>query len=247
VAVAAAGAVSGVRALAAEPPPVFWRCVAHEGGLYADSKCSKAAVDESGRYEAREGVTTTIEAFSGSGKPVELQTHAQPFTLTCYSAAIKGKFRLTGAVSVTLTLKGCKTGTKICTSPGATAKTIVSNPLSASLGWVNEGKFEIGLDFASESGPIAEFECYKSTEAFAGANLQLRGSMIAQLRGDVGTFSKKFTLTFAAGAGTEIESFEGGAPAVPSLYRLEGATEEPIEPVHLAIAGSSIGMLSARR
>jgi hypothetical protein len=119
--------------------------------------------------------------------------------------------------------------------------------LSATLGWVNEGKFEVGLDFASEAGPLAEFECYKPTEKFTAANLQLRGSMIAQLRGDVGTFSKKFTLTFGTPTEPEIESFEGGTPDVPSLYRAQGETEERIEPVHLALAGSSVGMLAARR
>ncbi len=246
VGAAIAGAVSVVGALAAGPPPVFWRCVPHEGGVYADSKCSKGALEERGKYEAHRGVSIEIAGFSASSKPIELQSHTQPFTLTCYSAAMQGSFWETGAHAVKLTLKGCKSGTQICTSPGAAAKTIVSNALSATLGWVNEPKFEVGLDFVSEAGPTAEFECYKSTEKFTSANFQLRGSMIAQMRGNVGAFSKKFTLTFAAGAGTEIESFEGGAPAVPSLYRVQGETEERIEAVHLALAGSSVGMLLAR-
>jgi hypothetical protein len=246
LAAAVAGAVSVVGAFAAGQPPVFWRCVAHEGGLWGDAKCSKSALEERGKYESRQGVTIGLENFTASGKTIELQSHTQPFTLHCYSAAMQGSFRETGAHAVKLTLKGCKSGTEICTSPGMTAKTIASNALSATLGWVNEGSFEVGLDFVSEAGPIAEFECYKSTEAFTSANLQLRGSMIAQLRGNVGIFSKKFTLTFATGAGTEIENFEGGTPDVPSLYRVQGETEEPIETVHLALAGSSVGMLSAR-
>jgi hypothetical protein len=248
VAAAIAGAVSVVGALAAGQPPVFWRCVPHEGGGYADAKCSKFALEERGKYEAKKGVTIEIDGFSATGKALELQSHTQPFTLTCAGSAMVGRFWETGAHSVKLTLKGCKSGTLICTSPGMAAKTIASNALSATLGWANEGKFEIGLDFANEAGagPIAEFECYKSTEKFTSANLQLRGSMIARLRGNVGTFSKKFTLTFAEGAGTEVESFEGGAPAVPSLYRVQGATEEPIEAVHGALAGSSVGMLAAR-
>ena len=247
LAVAIAGAAWVVGALAAGQPPVFWRCVPKGAGSWGDAKCSKPAIEERGKYESKPGVPIEIESFTASGKEIVMQTHTQPFALGCYSAAMEGSFWETGAHSVKLTLKGCKSGTEICTSPGASAKTIVSNSLSAALGWVNEGKFEIGLDFGSEAGPIAEFECYKPTEKFTSANFQLRGSMIAQLRGDVGTFSKKFTLTFGTATEREIESFEGGTADVPSLYRVQAETEERIEPAHLALAGTSIGMLSARR
>jgi hypothetical protein len=155
--------------------------------------------------------------------------------------------RTTGFAETKLKFKGCKSGTDICTSAGAAAKTIVTNAISGTLGVLKEEKFEVGIALKSEGGPIAEFECYPPTQKFTSANLQLRGAMIAKLTGDVGVFNKKFTLTIAGGPGTEIEAFEGGSPEVPFLYRVQGETEEPIEPVHFALAGTSVPMLAVFR
>lgn len=248
-AVVSLGALAAVNAGASGSGPVFWRCVPRGGGVFVDAKCSRSALEEHGRYEAEQGVTFEHEGFAASGGALELRAPESGFTLTCTRSEIVGRFLTSGMREAKLTLKGCKSGTEVCTSPGLPAKTIATGTLTGGLGWIDEAKFEAGLDFkpAAEGAPVAEFECYKAAEGFTAANLQLRGSAIGQLREDIHTFTKKFTLTFASGAGTEIRSFEGAPADVLALYRVSEASEEPIEPVQMALKGSSVLTLAVER
>jgi hypothetical protein len=243
------GAIWTAGATGTRQPPEFWRCVPRAAGLYKDGKCSIPAVEESGRYEAKAGVgelgnfTAAAKAFE-PGKALELRS--SELTMICAGVKMAGFFNEFGAEKVLLTLKGCHVGTEKCSSSGQAAGTIASGQLSGALGWLHEGKQEVGLDLTAPSGVIAEFECFKTSQTFTGPTLQLRGSAIGQLAGNVGTYSKAFTLTFAQGPGTEIESFEGGSPDVLELRHIAGETEEPAEPLHLALKGGSVGALNAR-
>ncbi len=191
------GAISVVNAGAAPQPPVFWRCVPHEGGEYKDAECTKYT-EGAGRYSEERGAGA-VGGFSATGRALELQTQSHAFTLTCASSRLQGTFTVEGPYEVSLTLKGCHAGSDVCSSAGMPARTIVSGKLAGDLGWLHEDADEAGVDLAGEAGPISEFECYAPSDKFTAANLQLRGSMIGQLAGDVGTFSKKFSLTFARG------------------------------------------------
>jgi hypothetical protein len=243
------GAMWTAGATGTSQPPEFWRCVAHEEGLFKDSKCSAVAEEAKGAYEAKPGVgelgnfSAASVAFE-TGKALELQSNT--LTLICSGVKMTGFFNIGGAERVRATLKGCHVGTEKCSSAGQLAGTIVSVELSGMLGWLQEATREVGLDLAGPAGVIAEFECFKKSETFTAPTLQLRGSAIGKLAGNVGTYSKKFTLTFADGAGTEIESFEGGAPDVLVLRHIASEAEEPIALVHLAFKGSSVGALDAR-
>lgn len=74
-----------------------------------------------------------------------------------------------------LRLTGCEALGLVCTTEGAAPGEIVSNPLSTTLGYIDQVKREVGLSTESVSGgPISEFQC-------GGFSIKETGSVIGKI------------------------------------------------------------------
>jgi hypothetical protein len=100
----------------------------------------------------------------------------------------------------------------LCNSKGAEPGEVVTEPVMATLGWINKAKGEVGLQLKPEKagGLLAKFECGKASKR------EIRGSAIAPIT-PVNTPvapTEAFTSAFAQSEGKQtVASFEG-EPAV---------------------------------
>jgi hypothetical protein len=77
--------------------------------------------------------------------------------------------------TATLRLTGCEALGLVCTTEGAAAGEIVSNPLTTTLGYIDQAKKEVGLSTeAASGGTISEFKC-------GGISVKESGSIIGRI------------------------------------------------------------------
>lgn len=218
VAVFAMAAVVSASASAAEP--AFYECAKLTAkpytGKYTDKKCSKEATSgeiaegKKNKYELQEGVGKG-KVFKGKGGKATLHTPAVGGVVECKSFKDEGKIATpTTESKVVSTFTSCTSLSKKCTSPGAKAGSIVTNNLKGELGYINKAKKEVGVLLSPETGTVlAEFNC-------EGLEIVTTGSVIGTQTGDINTFSKSSTNTFAVnGEGFQVvKNFEGGSTHV---------------------------------
>jgi hypothetical protein len=216
VAVFALTAALSASASAAEP--AFYEC--HKlttkpyKGKFTDKKCSVAATPEQeaagkvNKYELQEGIGAKGKPFKGKGGKATLHTPKVGGVVECKSFKDIGSIATpTTENKVVSTFTSCTSLGKKCTSPAAKAGSIVTNNLAGELGYINKAKKEVGVLLKAETGSVlAEFNC-------EGLEIVTTGSVIGTQTGDINTFSKSSTNTFAVnGEGLQqIKNFEGGA------------------------------------
>jgi hypothetical protein len=215
VALFALTAVAVSSASAAEP--AFYEC--HKltakpyTGKYTDKACTKEATAEEkaagkkNKYELQEGIGAKGKGFKGKGGKATLHTPAVGGEVTCKSFGDSGNITTpTTEGKVISEFKTCESLGKKCSSPGAKAGLIKTNPLKGVLGYINKGKKEVGVALSAETGSVlAEFNC-------EGLEIVTTGSVIGTIA-PVDVFTKTETNVFAVnGEGFQaIKNFEGGA------------------------------------
>jgi hypothetical protein len=215
VALFALTAVAVSSASAAEP--AFYEC--HKltakpyTGKYTDKACSKEATSgekaegKKNKYELQEGIGAKGKGFKGKGGKATLHTPAVGGEVTCKSFGDSGNITTpTTEGKVISEFKTCESLGKKCSSPGAKAGLIKTNPLKGVLGYINKSKKEVGVALSAETGSVlAEFNC-------EGLEIVTTGSVIGTIA-PVDVFTKTETNVFAVnGEGFQaIKNFEGGA------------------------------------
>jgi hypothetical protein len=122
----------------------------------------------------------------------------------------------------TLKLTGCEVFGLKCSSAGAAPGEIVSNLLSATLGYINKAKKEVGISLESATGgAVAEFSC-------GSVHIRETGSVIGKLtpvNKEVAA-GKPFSLKFTQKKGKQKPTkFEGG-PVDVLMASVNGGTPE---------------------
>ena len=215
VALVALTAVAVSSASAAEP--AFYEC--HKltakpyTGKFTDKKCTKEATAEEkaagkkNKYELQEGVGAKGKGFKGKGGKATLHTPAVGGEVTCKTFGDSGTITTpTTEGKVISEFKTCTSAGKKCTSPGAKAGLIKTNPLKGVLGYINKGSKSVGVALSPESGTVlAEFTC-------EGLEIVTSGSVIGTIA-PVDVFSKSTTNVFEVnGEGFQgVKKFEGGS------------------------------------
>jgi hypothetical protein len=166
--------------------------VAQKKGEYADSSCTtKSSAPKKGKFERLAG-----PGFTGTTKAVTLETPDLGSTVTCSASTASGEVTglTTGVERITLT--GCESGGKSCTSEGSNstpsgkAGVIKTNLLDTRL-LGSPAQVWTQLLSGEHEPYAAEFGCggrlYRTSGALAGVQA-----------GDVGVPSFVSTTTFAA-------------------------------------------------
>jgi hypothetical protein len=224
--VTVAAATSSAAAIA---EPAFYECnkVAKGSGKYSNTKCSILAEEGKGSFELEEGVGKG-KAFFAKGGKVTWHTPALGSVFTCSSAQNTGKVTSpTEVTNVVIRFIGCTTLGKKCTTPGAKAGEIKTNPLRGTLGYISLAGVEVGIDLAAEGETdISDANC-------EGLERDLvSGSIIGRQTGDINVLSKGSSWNFAVnGEGVqEIRKFEGGpVDVLEELVNGSGPFEAGIE------------------
>jgi hypothetical protein len=179
-------------------------------GHYTSKECTEESeVASGGRYELEKGFGRRA-AFTARSANSTLASSEMPGVMECKSTASTGE--LTGtreAKDVLITSAGCEAAGLTCTSAGAKAGEIVTNPLKGELGYL-AGKGTstptVGLLLLQESTTYtAEFDC-------EGVLVRIQGPVIAEVTGDVNRISTESTYAFRQSDGVQqFTGFEGGA------------------------------------
>jgi hypothetical protein len=214
----------------------------YHGGFTAAS-CLKTSETHQGQYEWERGVlkvhfTTTIKELTKV-----MLTTIKGSKVTCTGETGRGEYTGLKAVGdVVLTLTGCEavsSKTK-CTSMGATAGEIVTQPLEGMLGidalGTTPASNKIGLDLfpVGRAGPFMAFSCASTT-------ISVQGSIIVPVTAN--RMLKILTLSVAATKGKQKpesfvgepadileESFDGAKPEQAGLVvTMIQTNEEPVE------------------
>jgi hypothetical protein len=168
--------------------------------------------------------TATLTGKSKAGEKTILQTLAGT-KVECESGATKsGKAtektkQITGVV---ISFTGCKSSGFSCESSGAGAGNIVTNEITATLGYINKTAKTVGLLFAvaKAGGFFVEFNC-----AGGIVKNKVLGQLICPIE-PVNTKTTKFTLTCKQEKGDQaVTKFEGGETEVLKTS-VNGGTEE---------------------
>jgi hypothetical protein len=172
-------------------------------GKYSDKDCTKATTG--GKYELEAG-TGKKSAFKAKSGPSKLETPGVGAT-ECKSSKSTGEFAGTKEVKKLVTeFKTCTSLGKKCQSAGAKAGTIITEPSQGTVGYISKSPLKVGVVLSPEGGSyLAQFEC-------EGAQIRSLGSLIGEVKGNINTISKKFTLSFKQHEGKqEFTHFEGGS------------------------------------
>jgi hypothetical protein len=205
VAAVLAGAITTASASAL---PTFFEC--HKGvagsGKYSDTKCSVLAEPGKGVYEPQEGIGKG-KPFKGTGGATDIMFPAMKFEITCKSAKTEGTVSgSTTESGVIVTLVSCTELGHKCTTSGHVAGTIVTEPLTGTIGYISKSPLRVGIRYGAEVGTeVAEFDC-------EGLEIIFRGAVIGEQTGDINAFSKTFSDAFVmtGGGAQAVKSFEGG-------------------------------------
>jgi len=206
-------------------------------GEYKEKKCKKKDTTDKfrklgehpgpeGKYELQEFAKASAP-FKGTGKGANLEAEGIG-GVSCTGSTVTGKF--TGpktAGDIVATFTGCEFNGRKCASSGAPLGTIVTDPLTGSVGYLEgkgTGSPKVGTDVKPESGEVlGKFACKEE-------DLAASGSVIGEVS-PVNTFTKKATFAFkqkAIGV-QQWEKFEEGVKDT----LLAGLCEEcsnPLEP-----------------
>lgn len=183
------------------------------------AKATKVGKEYTGKYSDKACTTTTTggkyELVSGTGKKPGFKAKSGPSkletpgvgTTECKSSKSTGEFSGSKEVKKVITeFKTCTSLGKKCQSTGAKAGTIITDASSGTLGYISKTPLKVGVVLSPETGTyLAQFEC-------EGAQIRSLGSLVGEVKGNVNTISKSFSLSFKSKEGhQEFTHFEGGA------------------------------------
>jgi hypothetical protein len=162
----------------------------------------------------------TVEEKTGKGEGTTTNEKGEPIKIKWEKDEIKGTSNATGLKSSGNTLFSTSLGGVKCKSPGAKEGEVKTAPLTATLGFINKAKNEVGLEVKPSEGEVfAKFTCGEVT-------VEIKGAVI----GSIGPVNKlvelgsHFTTEFAQKEGKQaIKKFEGGAEVGLSI-RLSGGS-----------------------
>lgn len=176
-------------------------------GRYETNACSEENPGGKGKFELVKGFKGA--GFTSKAGRTRLESVEIPEPMECKSTKLSGE--LTGAKEekdIVATFTGCEAVGAKCTSAGAEAGTIVSNPLHGELGYLS-GK--------GTSSPVvgvllmAQETTYSSEFACEGLAVRIRGALIAEVSGDINAISSKSSYAFRQSGGLpQYTFFEGG-------------------------------------
>jgi hypothetical protein len=177
-------------------------------GKYTDKLCSHAvtaeeiAAGKTNKYELASWEAAKKTSFKGKNGTSTLTSYipeneSTPWTggspagvVTCKSGKSAGNVTGPKTETVQVEFKTCTSEGKKCTSTnGAKSGTIKTEPLSATIGYIEGG---VGADVEAASHKLsAEFTC-------EGLAIKTIGSVIGVVTGNINKISKESTQTFAA-------------------------------------------------
>jgi hypothetical protein len=202
----AIGAIGAASASAS--PPEYGRCLKAEkigktyNGRYTNSNCTTASESKTGKYEWFPGVLKTKMTTSGGKGALET---VGKLGVGCQSESSTGEFSGTKEVKNTVvTFKGCEAAGDKCSTAGAGAGELVTNPLEGIIGFENKAAKKTAFDLypAGKTGLFIEFACSALTVA-------VQGSVIVPIASDKMLTST--VLKYKAVKGKQqVEHFEGG-------------------------------------
>ncbi len=224
--------------------PQLGRCVSVKAtGRYTDAGCIATSAGENGGFEwipdaVKRGIAGKVGAVT-LGPTGRWQAR-------CANGSVSGAVSGPGALTLALSLEGCKTvkGKEACETAGSAAGVIATEALEGGLGLIHGGEppaAGIDLKATSESGAVARYECAGG----GGARLIEHGSVIATAPANA--MSKSLALKFTAKKGhQQPEAFEGqpsdvlsvlieplgsASSEAPSTWagKVTGTLEEPLE------------------
>jgi hypothetical protein len=173
-------------------------------GEFSDKNCSVPV--EGGKYKLQPGIGKA-KVFQFTGKRSTHHVPAVGGEITCATVKGSGKYTSTTSLGdVVFTWRTCTNGGRRCTSAGATAGTIVTNPLEGNLGYISKSPLNVGVDFKGEGGKdIEDFTC-------EGLVYETGGSLIGEVGGDINKFNTAVENDFTVGGEDlqEAKKFEGG-------------------------------------
>ncbi len=157
--------------------PQFGRCakVGKGEGPYANSGCDKEKAG--GDYVFTPGAARAKVTLSAGASKLELATKTK---LECTAASGTGEYDSSRELdSVVLTFTGCESDGAACSSEGAASGEVKTSALEASLGFEEEAKRKVGLDFfpAGHNGTVLAAQC-------GSVSWSVRGSVIAPIKSD---------------------------------------------------------------
>jgi hypothetical protein len=224
----AASAVIAAGAAAAEP--AFFECATVAHGEFKNQTCTEGGQHGAGRHELVEGIGKKHN-FVAKGHEILLITTPEEDVYQCSKTNLRGEYTSPTTVgNVIITLHPCQEGAQPCASPNHTVGGVIQiGPLSGSLGYIDAEKKEVGVDLTREGGgPLAELGCGKEAPR---NTIQLNGSLIFSISGDVNAESKAFDLVGG------VERLEGGLPSALSLFYVGTGEEEALEPLKSTLRG----------
>lgn len=224
------GVSCAVAASAFAEPPEYYVCAKapKDGktvtGEYRNSSCSEASAEDNGKYELESWEHAKKKAFKTKTGQTTLDAYEPGFGIVASTVCEKdtGTGEVTGpkTTSEVITFQKCTDGGKPCTSQNKAKKgEIVTYPLDGELGTISEGPpLRVGVRYTG-TGPeetFASFDC-------EGLELDLRGSVIGEVTGNIETPSKTSDVVFAVNEVGEqaITRFQGG-PQEPLVSSIEG-------------------------
>lgn len=191
-----------------------------------------SAVVASSASASPEFVGPFPKSFTSVSKKSSLGIGAHGNILKCSSGSTNGEITGPSGGTATLKLNGCKGygvpgGTAQCADIGAGSEELVSPGLSATLGYINASKKQVGLDLAPATGPFNTFYCQNTAGVLKA---EVLGSVIGKLTpvNKQVTPPGTFKLSFKFNTKTHIQEPTGfeGQPADTLTVRLdEGPTE----------------------
>jgi hypothetical protein len=210
MAVLCVAAVAAVSA-SAETFPSYKVCVKaakvgkHYTGRYSTKECSEVNAKDEGKYE-REGISRATKlGYAGKSGESVFDSYVEGAegpvvvgTVSCKKSTDTGEITGEATADQVTTFEGCSSSGASCTSAGAKAGEIVTDPVLTTLVTLKEETrttpVVIGLDEAGTGGEekdaTAEFTCATKT-------VTTTGSVLGVVTGDVGGAGKSQTDTFA--------------------------------------------------
>lgn len=198
--------------LATATEPAFYECAKVKGGSFEDKQCTREAGTVKGeKYELEEGIRKG-KIFKGKGGEVRLYAPAINAPVPCTGSKDEGKLASPTTVEhLVLIFTGCSTMFRPCTSTGAKRGEVRTETLDGRLGEIAPGSPGLlaSAHTAKGAASIAAMSC-------EGLSIEVSGSIVGELSGDVNALSKTFTLSYAEAEDGEpaITQFEGGDPQV---------------------------------
>ncbi|HTY95943.1 MAG TPA: carboxypeptidase-like regulatory domain-containing protein, partial [Solirubrobacteraceae bacterium] len=142
--------------------------------------------------------------FTASFSPTKFSSEVG--TVECTGGSAAGTITGPKTAEETVSLTSCSYAGKHCSSPGAASGTITTGLLQLELGWIDQGRGEVGVSLKSASAaPISESECEN------GVKTNVVGGIIGVLQGTRDAMSTSSTVTYSETFGHQLpDHFEAG-------------------------------------